>query len=38
MPKDVIVTTPEDFAWRRKLAGTIERPAAREDRVLYERP
>jgi len=38
MPKDVIVTTPEDFAWRSKVAGTIERPAAREGRVLYERP
>ena len=36
MPKDVIVTTPEDFAWRAKIPGTIERPAAREGRVLYE--
>lgn len=37
MPKDVIVTTPEDFAWRSKIPGTIERPAAREGRVLYAR-
>ena len=37
LPKDVIVTTPEDFAWRRKIPGTIERPAAREGRVLYEK-
>lgn len=37
MPKDVIVTTPEDFAWRKKVPGTIERPAALEGRVLYER-
>ena len=29
MPKDVIVTTLEDFAWRSKIPGTIERPAAR---------
>jgi predicted nucleotidyltransferase len=37
IPKDVIVTTPEDFAWRRKIPGTIERPAALEGRVLYAR-
>ena len=37
MPKDVIVTTPEDFAWRKKIPGTIERPAALEGRVLYEK-
>lgn len=35
IPKDVIVTTPEDFAWRRKIPGTIERPAALGGRVLY---
>ena len=38
MPKDVIVTTPEDFAWRRKIPGTIERPAALGGRVLYAKP
>jgi predicted nucleotidyltransferase len=36
--KDVLVTTPEDFAWRKEIPGTIERPAAREGRVLYARP
>lgn len=38
IPKDVIVTTPEDFAWRRKIPGTIERPAALRGRVLYAKP
>ena len=38
VPKDVIVTTPEDFAWRKEIPGTIERPAAREGKVLYARP
>jgi len=37
MPKDIIVTTPEDFQWRKEIAGTIERPAAREGKVLYAR-
>lgn len=37
IPKDAIVTTPEDFAWRKEIPGTIERPAAREGRVLYEK-
>jgi predicted nucleotidyltransferase len=37
VPKDVIVTTPEEFAWRRKVPGTIERPAALHGRVLYAR-
>ncbi len=37
VPKDVIVTTPEDFAWRQEIPGTIERPAAREGKVLYAR-
>ena len=35
--KDVIVTTPEDFEWRKEIPGTIEYPAAREGRVLYAR-
>jgi uncharacterized protein len=34
---DVIVTTPEGFAWRRTVPGTIERSAARSGRVLYEK-
>ena len=35
--KDIIVTTPEDFAWRKEVPGTIERPAAREGKVVYAR-
>jgi uncharacterized protein len=35
VPKDIIVTTPEDFAWRKDVVGTIEYPAAREGKVLY---
>lgn len=35
--KDIVVTTPEDFAWRKEIPGTIERPAAREGKVLYAR-
>lgn len=37
MPKDVVVTTPEEFEWRQRVVGTIERPAAREGKVLYAR-
>jgi predicted nucleotidyltransferase len=35
--KDIIVTRPEDFAWRKEVVGTIEWPAAREGKVLYAR-
>ena len=38
IPVDVIVTSPEDFAWRKDMVGTIEWPAAREGKVLYARP
>ena len=38
VPVDIIVTTPEDFAWRKDFVGTIEWPAAREGKVLYARP
>jgi predicted nucleotidyltransferase len=38
IPIDIIVTTPEDFAWRKDVVGTIEWPAAREGKVLYARP
>ena len=38
IPKDIVVTTPEDFHWRKEIPGTIERPAAREGKVLYARP
>lgn len=37
VPVDVIVTSPEDFAWRKDIVGTIEWPAAREGKVLYAR-
>src|SRR3990170_1134310 len=37
LPTDIIVTTPEEFAWRKEIPGTIERPAALEGTVLYER-
>jgi len=37
IPKDVIVVTPEEFEWRKDVIGTIERPAAREGKVLYAR-
>jgi uncharacterized protein len=37
VPKDIIVTTPEDFEWRKEIVGTIERPATREGKVLYAR-
>jgi len=34
--KDILVTTPEDFEWRKEIVGTIERPAWQEGTVLYE--
>jgi uncharacterized protein len=37
VPMDIIVTTPEDFAWRKDVVGTIEWPACREGKVLYVR-
>lgn len=37
LPKDVIVTTPEEFEWRKNTIGTIEHPAWREGRLLYAR-
>lgn len=35
VPIDIIVTRPEDFAWRKEIVGTIERPAVREGKDLY---
>jgi uncharacterized protein len=35
--KDIIVVAPEDFLWRSKIVGTIERPAAQDGKVLYAR-
>jgi predicted nucleotidyltransferase len=37
LPVDVIVTRPEDFAWRKDVVGTVECPACREGKVLYVR-
>jgi predicted nucleotidyltransferase len=34
---DILVTTPQDFAWRKDVVGTIEWPACREGKVLYAR-
>ena len=38
VPLDVVVTTPEDFAWRKDIVGTIEYPATHEGRSIYEKP
>lgn len=38
VPKDIVVTTPEEIERRGDLVGTVLRPALREGRVLYERP
>lgn len=35
IPKDVIVSAPEDFEWRKDVVGTIEYPAVHEGRLLY---
>jgi predicted nucleotidyltransferase len=35
--KDIIVTTPEEIASKRNVAGNVLRPALREGRVIYER-
>ena len=37
VPKDIVVTTPEEFAWRKDVPGTIEYPALHEGDVLYEK-
>ncbi|OGL62636.1 MAG: hypothetical protein A3J27_13460 [Candidatus Tectomicrobia bacterium RIFCSPLOWO2_12_FULL_69_37] len=37
VPVDIIVTTPEDFEWRREVVGTIEYPAVKEGRLMYAR-
>ncbi|MBI4383541.1 MAG: nucleotidyltransferase domain-containing protein [Nitrospinae bacterium] len=33
--KDIIVSTPEEFAWRKEVVGTIEYPAVHEGKELY---
>ena len=37
VPVDILVTTPEDFAWRKDVVGTIEWPASKEGKVMYAR-
>jgi len=37
VPKDIIVSRPEEFQWRKDIVGTIEQPAADEGRILYAR-
>jgi predicted nucleotidyltransferase len=37
VPVDILVTTPEDFAWRKDVVGTVEWPASREGKVVYAR-
>src|SRR5436309_16019559 len=34
VPTDIIVTSPEDFAWRKDIVGTIEYPAVHEGKEL----
>jgi len=33
--KDIMISTPEDFVWRKDVVGTIEYPASHEGIVLY---
>jgi uncharacterized protein len=37
VPKDIVVTTPQEIERRGDLVGTVLRPALREGKVLYER-
>jgi predicted nucleotidyltransferase len=37
IPKDIIVTRPAEYGWRKQAIGTLERAAAREGKVLYAR-
>ncbi len=37
LAKDVVVSRPEDFDWRKDIVGTIEYPATKEGKVLYAR-
>jgi HEPN domain-containing protein/predicted nucleotidyltransferase len=36
VPTDIVVTSPDDFAWRKDIVGTIEWPAANEGKLLYD--
>ena len=37
VPKDIVVSRPEEFQWRKDVVGTIEHPAAHEGQILYAR-
>ena len=37
VPLDIVLSTPEELESRRRIPGTIERPAMQEGKVLYER-
>jgi predicted nucleotidyltransferase len=37
LAKDIVVSRPEDFEWRKDIVGTIEYPATKEGKVLYAR-
>ena len=36
--RDIVVLSREEFERDRHIPGTVARPAAREGRILYERP
>jgi len=36
VPKDIIVTSPDEIAAKGDLVGTVLRPALREGKVVYE--
>lgn len=38
VPTDILITTPDDFAWRKDVVGTVEWPAFHEGKVVYARP
>lgn len=38
LSKDLIVTSPEEFEWRKEIPGTIEYPAWHEGTLLYAKP
>jgi predicted nucleotidyltransferase len=37
LAKDIVVSRPEDFDWRKDIVGTIEYPANKDGKVLYAR-
>ncbi|MBN1613631.1 MAG: nucleotidyltransferase domain-containing protein [Deltaproteobacteria bacterium] len=38
LARDIVILTPEEYERERDIPGTIARPAAREGKILYERP